>query len=168
MTIIRMIRFTLLLTLYCKLNLLQSQCIFEELNSLDLTTVFLDYEIQDYINFKNSLAELDVIVLITKGGSAQFTYLRLTKLDKSTVKVSNQDTAFIFNNELEELGLSVVGSHLGFCPYSSSNDSFIACVRINGELYFSTHLIGNGFNEIPFEQYKSLIKEVLRIGAVIM
>lgn len=158
----------LLCILFCQPISLLGQCEYIRVDSLNLTKVFLKYEIEDYLDFKNSTAQFDVCVLSTKGGIGEFSYLRITYVDSLTIQITkqdlNQDTTYLSNTSLDLKHLSPVGIFYAICPYNTSNNAFMLCLKSNGQIYLKTHSVGTGYRKIPFEGYQALLEEVLRVG----
>ncbi len=140
------------------------QCEFEKIDSLDLSKVFLKYDISDYLNFTISEAPLDIVILSTSGGSQQFDYLRITKIDSGRIKIFNGDSSRVVERELELDSLSKLGSYIGLCPYTSANSSVMACVKKYGVSIFTFHLIDGGIEQLPFDEYRILLLELLSLG----
>lgn len=138
------------------------QCEFEKIDSLDLSKVFLKYDISDYLNFTISEAPLDIVILSTSGGSQQFDYLRITKIDSGRIKIFNGDSTRVIERELDSL--SIKGSYIGLCPYTSANNSVMACVKKYGVSIFTFHLIDGGIEQLPFDEYRILLLELLSLG----
>lgn len=146
------------------LGKIHGQCEFEKIDSLSLKRVFLKYNIIDYIDFTNSKAPLDIVVLMTSGGSERFDYLRLTKIDSATIKLFNGDSSLVLKRELELDNLTKIGDYIGLCPYSSANNSVMACVKLYGDSFFTFHLVDGAIGQLPFEEYRILLIELIRLG----
>lgn len=143
---------------------IHGQCEFLKTDSLSLESVFIKYNIVDYVDFASSKAPLDIVVLMTSGGSERFDYLRLTKTDSETIKLFNGDSSLVLKREMELDDIIKLGDFIGLCPYSSGNNSVMACVKLNGEAFFTFHMVDGAIGQLPFEEYRILLTELIRLG----